>query len=107
MADTLINDTAAALQQELGLQLPATITEDGLLQLLADKIAAIVTQSPEKFYQLMYRLDIPERQLNSIIGDHVVNYEIARLVYNRQLQKIQSRRHNSAALKDEDPELSW
>lgn len=105
MRDTL-RETAAALQQEWGLQLPATFSEEEVLQLLADAIAAVAQKGPETFFQLMYRLDIPEKQLEASLHNRDIAQKVARLVYTRQLQKIESRKRYSQR-KPEDDELAW
>lgn len=105
MNETL-RETAAALQQEWGLQLPPAFSEEEILQLLADAIAAIAQKGPEAFFQLMYRLDIPEKKLYSSLQDKDVAQKVARLVYARQLQKVESRKRHSTP-KPEDDDLAW
>jgi hypothetical protein len=95
-----------ALQRELGLQLPAVITEDELLQMLADRLADLIARNPEDFFQLMYRLDIPETAMNKALSQNDIPGELAKLVYTRQLQKIESRAKYGRAETD-DPELQW
>lgn len=103
-----LQETAAALQQEWGLQLPNTISEATILQKLAERVAVWVGQGAEAFYQMMYRLDISERKLNAAMGTPDVADQIARLIYDRQLQKVRSRalyKGGSGAVEDED--LKW
>ena len=107
MANEILNETAIALRQEWGLELPSTLSEEALLQLLADRIVMILEQGAETFYQLMYRLDISEKKLNAVLGDENVPAKIARLIYDRQLQKIKSRHENRMKKEDNDPELQW
>jgi hypothetical protein len=107
MADTILNEAALALRQEWGLQLPETLSEEALLQLLADRIVSILEKGAETFYQLMYRLDISEKKLNIITGQDNIPAGIARLVYERQLEKIRSRREHQMKQEDTDPELQW
>ena len=107
MQDLILNETALELRQEWGLELPDTLSEEALLQLLADRIVTILERGAETFYQLMYRLDIPEKKLNAILGDENVPAKIARLIYDRQLQKIKSRHENRMTRDNRDPELQW
>ncbi len=107
MANELIEDTAIALQQEWDLQLPETLSVEAILKLLADRIVTILERGPDTFFQLMYRLDISEKKLNAILRDEDVALKIARLVYDRQLQKIQSRQANKKTNESDDPELRW
>lgn len=94
------------LHRELGLQLPDVISETELLQLLADRLATIIARSPEDFFQLMYRLDIPEAAMNKALTQKDIPAELAKLVYTRQLQKIESRA-KFGRTKSDDPELQW
>jgi hypothetical protein len=105
--DDIQTQAVAALQQEWGLQLPATVTEEELLRLLADKLITIIEKGPKAFFQLMYRLDISERKLNATFGDKDVATKIARLVYERQLQKAASRKAHHSDPKSDDPDLAW
>ena len=106
MSDNILQDTAIALQSDGDIQLPERLTEEAILQLLAAKIVAVLERGPEVFFQLMYRLDISERKLNAILLDQDVAVKIAKLVYDRQLQKIQSRQAFRGE-KSDDPELKW
>ena len=107
MNDEILNDTASALQTTWDLQKLDIISEEVLLQMLAQKITEILQQGPEAFFQLMYRLDISERKLNEVIGNDDAAEKIARLVYDRQLGKIQSRHANRQNPGNIDPDLEW
>ncbi len=104
--DTL-QETAVALQQDWGLQLPDEISEATILQKLAERVVILIERGSESFFQLMYRLDISEKKLNAIIGQPDVAEKIARLIYDRQLQKIRSRALHKQNTKDVDPDLQW
>ncbi len=107
MADTILTETALALRRDWDLALPGTLSEEAILQLLAERIVTILERGAETFYQLMYRLDISEKKLNAILGEDNVPAKIARLVYDRQLEKIKSRHENRMRREDLDPELQW
>ncbi len=107
MSDTILQETTIALAQEWGLVAPDRLSEEALLKLLADRVVDYLEKGPDAFYQLMYRIDISEKKLNSIIGDKDVAHKIARLIYDRQVQKLQSRRAHKAQRTDDDPELKW
>ena len=107
MAENILYDTALALKDEWGLQLPETLSEEAILQLLADKIVTILERGPETFFQLMYRLDISEKKLVAVLQDENAPYKIARLIYDRQLQKIRSRQENRMKNESDDTELKW
>lgn len=107
MEESILQEAAIALQQDWGLRVPDHVSEEALLQLLADRVVVYLEKGPDAFYQLMYRIDISEKKLNSILHEENVAMQIARLIYNRQLQKQQSRREHKVQNTDEDPELKW
>jgi aspartate/glutamate racemase len=106
MSDNVINEIASALQKDWDLRL-AEVTEDAILRQLADRVVLVLERGPETFFQLMYRLDISEKKLNAVMQGDDVAMKIARLIYDRQLQKIQSRMANRKAAENDDPELKW
>jgi hypothetical protein len=105
--DNLLRQTAQKLQEDWDLRPPDTLSEEAILKLLADKVAQIIARGPGPFFQLMYRLDISEKKLNAVLGDDDKAQKIARLIYDRQLQKIQSRQENKKKNDWEDGDLGW
>src|SRR4051812_17321951 len=91
MEDDIRREAAIALQKDWQLTLPETSSEEEILQRLADRIVVWIERGAETFFQLMYRLDISEKKLNAVLESDDVANKIARLVYERQLQKIKSR----------------
>jgi hypothetical protein len=94
-----------ALQTDWELQLPETVSKEEILQQLANKIVTLIERNPEHFFQLMYRLDVPEAKLDAALKTEDAAHSIAELVYNRQLQKIESRQQNRNNEITDDPEL--
>ena len=94
------------LSKQLGLQISDTISDEELLQKLADKLASTIVNSPDEFFQLMYRLDIPEIALQQALTKQNIAEELALLVYKRQMQKIQSRAKFTGGPID-DTDLQW
>jgi DNA-binding CsgD family transcriptional regulator len=103
----IIKEAAAELSNEWALQPATIISEEALLQQLSDKIAAIITQGPDPFYRLMYRLDISEKKIRELQGSTDVSRKVAALVLARQLEKIKSRREHREKNNDIDPDLQW
>jgi hypothetical protein len=103
----LLQNTATALKGEWGIQVPEFLTEEAILNMLTMRIADIIKQGPDTFYQLMYRLDISERKLHEISAREDAAAQIARLVYDRQLEKIKSRLQHRQSRSDNDPDLAW
>jgi len=102
-----LQETAVALQQEWGLQLPDILSEEEILKRLAERIAAMTAKGPEAFFQLMYRLDISEQKLRHVMHEPDVDQKIARLIYDRQWEKIRSREYFRNHARDTDPDLKW
>jgi hypothetical protein len=103
MADErVLQEAAIALQQEWGLTLPVLLTEEEILCLLKLRVISLAEKGAESFYQLMYRLDISEKKLHAAMGDEDVAARIAKLIYERQIQKIVSRRIHTPPPPGED-----
>lgn len=100
---------AQALAEDWELALTPTISEEEILQLLEEKVSAMLTRSPEVFFTLMYRLDIPEQKLMSALEDPSTGVRmVAKLIFNRQVQKFESRKASRHSDDDrEDEELKW
>ncbi len=107
MPDNILQEAAIALGQDWDLKLPDTLSEEAILKLLADRIVTVLERGPETFFQLMYRLDISEKKLNAILLEDDVALKIARLIYDRQLQKIHSRMAHRKTNESGDPDLKW
>ncbi|RYD55328.1 MAG: hypothetical protein EOP56_16500 [Sphingobacteriales bacterium] len=95
-----------ALYQQWELQVSDVVSEEEIKRQLAIRILMMMDKDPERFFQLMYRLDVPEHKLRMIWADADAPDKIAAMVYERQLQKIQSRSRNKFNT-PEDPELQW
>lgn len=97
---------SVALQQEWGISASENISKEHIIDMLALRLTQILDQGPERFYQLMYRLDISEKKLNAVLQEPDVAIQIAILIYDRQLQKVVSRQQHAKDT-DIDPELRW
>ncbi len=94
------------LAAEYGISFNGLVSEQEIIEKLALQVGVLAEKGPETFFQLMYRLDIPEKQLMRAMVDKEVAKEIATLIYNRQLQKVRSRAYYKR--KDGgDNELKW
>jgi hypothetical protein len=95
------------LEKEWEIAMPGLVTRETILLALEARISALISKAPETFFQLMYRLDIPEKQLNTILYDMDAPAKIAVMVYERQLQKAESRQKNRGGNIDIDEDLNW
>lgn len=106
-----IEDTVQLVAQEFELA-PMTepeMTEEALLQALANCIADMIQYRLEYLLSLMYRLDIDERKVNlalSPLSEEPANIGLARLVIERQKQRAFTKRHyRPGKITDEDWEF--
>ena len=71
------------------------LTADALENQLAEKINLLVQRDFEALVQLLYRIDVSEKRLRGILDSETgedAGRIIARLIIERQWQKIESRR---------------
>lgn len=103
-----LQQVARGLAEDWEIALPEQITEAEILHQLEFQISKLLQGSPEVFFGLMYRLDIPENKLKEAItrSEDVVRV-LARLVYQRQLQKANSRLHFRSSERPADDTLRW
>ena len=97
------------LNNTLDAEIPDKVSEQEILQLLEKRVSVLIERNVEEFFQLMYRLDISERKLADVLRSEDAISGIAKLIYDRQLEKIQSRLQHKAGNRgvEEDEELTW
>lgn len=105
--DNTLQEVALALKEDWDVTIPDSLSEEAILKLLAERVVAYIEKGPDAFYRLMYRIDVSEKKLNAVLNDEHVADKIARLIYDRQLQKIQSRKEYKSPPVDTDDELKW
>ena len=93
---------SAQLAQEIAKQyelvLPETVDEEKLLLLLEQKVIAWIQSGAEEFFQMLYRLDISEKKIKEVLHHEDIAKQIARLIYERQIQKYNSRLKNKTSV---------
>ena len=94
------------LPEDLQLSDPGFISENDLLEAIAQKVAEMLRLNRDVFFQLMYRMDIDEHKLRVALQQADVPLSVARLIYERQLDKIAFRRAQQER-PDKDSDLSW
>lgn len=68
--------------------------EDEIKKLLAGKISELLSTNPEKLQNILYRIDIEEKQVGEVFSENRsedIPPKLAELVFNRQLQKVRTR----------------
>ncbi len=102
-----LQETAVALEGEFGVEIPDLISEETILKKLKERVEHLIEQSAEEFWQLMYRLDISEKRLHGVMHEADVAEQVARLIYDRQMQKVVSRAAYRVPDNGADPDLKW
>jgi uncharacterized protein YwgA len=101
-------DIIPLLNKEMSLQLPVQITMEELEQELTNHINHLINTDFEKLIYYLYRIDVNETKMKKLLQqEEGVNAAqlIARLIIDRQLQKIKSRaEHRADAVDNEDAE---
>ena len=87
------------LNTSYGLELPETVTIDALEVFLAERINTMITKDFSALVQLLYRIDVNEARLRLVLRDNQTSDAgllIARMILERQWQKILTRREYGA-----------
>lgn len=63
-------------------------------EMLTEHVAQLLTQDPERLKWLLYRIDVPEKQLAEVLANTDtarIAAEITRLMIERQMEKAKTR----------------
>jgi hypothetical protein len=83
------------LNDSYGLDLPEAATINALETVLADRINTMITADFKRLISLLYRIDVSETKLKQLLRENPganAGPLIARLILERQWQKIETRR---------------
>lgn len=104
------NTLIASLNTELGITIPPGYSYDKIHAELAAYLDDLVNTDFEKLVTLLYRIDVPEQKLKSLLqqqpGENAGNI-MATLVIEREVQKIRSREQYSSRDNDIDEAEKW
>lgn len=88
------NNIVPLLNKELSLELPEKLAMHELEQRLTDHINHLINTDFEKLIYYLYRIDVNETKMKQLLqqqqGKEAASL-IARLIIDRQLQKLQTR----------------
>lgn len=105
MPDAL-KELQSMLSRSFDITLPGLVSREQILVALAAKIEQLISGNPDQLFSLLYRLDISEQKIKQAMNTPgPVSYKIAILIYERQLEKIISRKRFGSERPDED--LAW
>ncbi len=82
------------------------ISEEDLLRALEVKVAYMLQYNNGVFFQLLYKMDVLEPRLKIAMQEENVPLAIAKLILERQLEKLETRKANPPTTPD-DKELEW
>ena len=83
----------AAINDSMEIELRQDISADQLADILAEHINDLIDRNFNKLVNLLYRIDVNESKLRQMLNENSTDAGkiIARLIIERQLQKIASR----------------
>lgn len=82
-------------------------SKEAIIDALTAKLELMLHNDPMGLIQLMYRLDIPEDQLDAALDADASASLLAHLVWNRQEQKQRMRATMQRPGPEADDELAW
>ena len=103
-------DIIPLLNKELSLELSEKLAMDELEQQLTDHINLLINTDFEKLVYYLYRIDVNESKMKQLLqqqGGENAAQLIARLIIDRQLQKIKSRAEYKSDAIDDDGAERW
>jgi hypothetical protein len=101
------------LQQEIIQTISENLLPEPTLTAFKEKLASyindLINHDFEKLIQLLYRLDVSEQKLKSVLASSSSNagFIIAQMIIERQLQKIKTREQYSQQNSNINDEEKW
>jgi hypothetical protein len=103
-------DIIPLLNKELSLELSEKLAMDELEQQLTDHINLLINTDFEKLIYYLYRIDVNETKMKQLLqqqGGENAAQLIARLIIDRQLQKLKSRAEHKTSTTDDEGAERW
>lgn len=94
MTEDILHQASALIREPFELE-STPDSEQELLALLADRIAEMLERRPEYLMSMLYRLDVLEEKIHPVMrpdAPEPANWGLARLVLERQKQRIQTKK---------------
>lgn len=105
MPDAL-KELQSMLSRSFDIALPGLVSREQILAALSARIEQLIAGNPDQLFSMLYRLDIAEQKIKQAMNmPGSVSYKIAILIYERQMEKIISRKRFGSERPDED--LAW
>lgn len=94
------------LPEDLYIRDPEFLSEKDFLKALADKVAYMLQYNSGVLFQWLYKIDVLEPKLRNAMQHEDVAMSIARLILERQLESLASRKTNPSQ-PAADKDLEW
>lgn len=85
-----LEQTTALVAKDFGLAKTTPLTEEELLEAIANRVAEMMEANKDLLLSYMYRLDIDEGKIHfalSPLANEPAHFALARLILNRQKQR--------------------
>lgn len=100
---TLLQETLA---HNFDLEINDLVSREKIIAALTRRVDQLIAGNPDQLFSMLYRLDISEKKIKEAMAtEDQVTKKIAVLIYERQLEKIVSRRHFKSDTPEDD--LAW
>ncbi|WP_118975870.1 hypothetical protein [Taibaiella koreensis] len=94
------------LSSDFGLEVNDLVSREKIIAALTWRVDQLIAGNPDQLFSMLYRLDISERKIKEAMATETeVTKKIAVLIYERQLEKIISRKHFRSETPEDD--LAW
>jgi hypothetical protein len=110
MSNMEVNELVASIQKDWSLVTKPLITEDQLIEILANEINRMIRDQFSWLIHLLYRIDISEQKLRALLAENKnadAGKVIAYLIVERQKQKIAFRKSHPPKKEDIPDEDRW
>lgn len=106
----IIRETANLIEGPFELTAQTAYSEDDLVAALANRIAEMLEKQPEQLMSLLYRLDVLESKIIPVMrpdAPEPANIGLARLVVERQKQRIETKKNTKIDPLEGMDEWKW
>jgi hypothetical protein len=101
---------AALVPVELGVSYAENLTEEEVLHLVAARVSELMAHQFEFLMGMLYRLDVLEEKIKVALSPQnpeAPDIALARLIIERQKQRLKSKLNSFKPLPDDMQDLAW
>jgi hypothetical protein len=94
------------LAHAFDLEIAETVSKEKIIEVLSWRVEKLLAANPDQLFSMLYRLDISEAKIKAaMFNEDVFAKNIAVLIYERQLEKMISRKRFAGEKPEDD--LAW